>query len=76
MEKSNQNVPKEKTYGNFIKYVRGEMQMTQEELGKEFGVCPLTILRWEQEKAIPSFLNQKQIESFCEIHGIDLTKFL
>lgn len=63
-------------YSTFVKFVRGEMRLTQEQLGKEFGVSPITILRWEQGKSSPNFLNKKQIEDFCEINGIDLTKYL
>lgn len=63
-------------YSTFIKFVRGEMRLTQEQLGKEFGVSSMTILRWEQGKSSPNFLNKKQIEDFCEINGIDLTKYL
>lgn len=64
------------SYSTFIKFVRGEMRLTQEQLGKEFGVSSITILRWEQGKSSPNFLNKKQIEDFCEINGIDLTKYL
>lgn len=73
MEKNKKN---DSNYSTFIKFVRGEMRLTQEELGKEFGVSPITILRWEQGKSSPNFLNKKQIEDFCEINGIDLTKYL
>jgi transcriptional regulator with XRE-family HTH domain len=75
MQKNSRKKPSN-NYGNFIRLVRGQMLLTLEDLGKELDVSHMTIMRWEHGKSEPSFLNKRKIESYCELNGIDITKFM
>ena len=61
------------TFSEKVKWVRGQLLLTQEELAAEIGVTPSTISRWENTQREPSFLGLKQFEQFCKKRGIDLT---
>lgn len=51
---------------NFIKDVRQQLSMSQEQLAKALNVSFSTINRWENGKAAPSNLAQKMFFDFCE----------
>lgn len=55
-----------------VKWVRGQLLLTQEEMAAEIGVTPSTVSRWENTQRNPSFLGEKQFERFCERKGIEL----
>lgn len=50
----------------FIKGVRVQLEMSQEQLAKALNVSFSTINRWENEKAKPNNLAQKTFFDFCE----------
>lgn len=51
---------------DFIKNVRKQLEMSQEQLAKALNVSFSTINRWENGKAVPSNLAQKIFFDFCE----------
>lgn len=56
----------------YIKYVRGQLSMSQEQLAKALNVSFSTINRWENGKAVPSNLAQKTFFDFCEGNFIEI----
>lgn len=58
------------SFSEKVKWVRGQLLMTQEEMAAEIGVTPSTVSRWENSDRTPSFLGQRQFEQFCERKGI------
>lgn len=48
-----------------VKEVRKQLRISQEELAHELGVSFSTINRWENGKAVPSKLAQRQFDQFC-----------
>lgn len=60
------------SFSEKVKWVRGQLLLTQEQLAAEIGVTPSTISRWENTQREPSFLGQKQFEQFCKKRGIEL----
>ena len=56
----------------FIKYVRRQLSMSQEQLAQALSVSFSTINRWENEKAEPSNLAQKTFFDFCEGNLIEI----
>lgn len=59
-------------FGEKVKWVRGQLLLTQEEMAAEIGVTTSTVSRWENAERSPSFLGQRQFEKFCERKGIFL----
>lgn len=57
-----------------VKYARGEMMITQEELAKQIGVSFTTINRWEAGKTEPRLIELKKFENFCNANKIALPK--
>jgi transcriptional regulator with XRE-family HTH domain len=56
----------------FIKDVRQQLTMSQEQLAKALNVSFSTINRWENGKATPSNLAQKMFFDFCEGNLIEI----
>lgn len=56
----------------FIKDVRIQLGMSQEQLAKALNVSFSTINRWENGKAEPSNLAQKTFFDFCEGNLIEV----
>lgn len=56
----------------FIKFVRGQLSMSQEQLAKALTVSFSTINRWENGKTVPSNLAQKTFFDFCEENFIEI----
>jgi len=56
----------------FIKNVRRQLTMSQEQLAKALDVSFSTINRWENEKSKPSNLAQKTLFDFCEGNLIEI----
>ena len=46
---------------DLIKAIRANLKMSQEQLAFQMGVSPVTVNRWENGKANPSFMAQKQL---------------
>lgn len=49
-----------------IKSIRGELQITQEELAHEIHVSFSTVNRWENKKAVPNRMARALLLDFCE----------
>lgn len=56
---------------DLVRNIRENMQMNQEELAAMMGVSSVTISRWENGKAMPSLLAQKQLYDICIEHQLD-----
>lgn len=59
------------TFSDKIKYVRAKLLISQKELAKLIGVSFATINRWESGRLVPTFLNEKKFEHFCEKGNIN-----
>lgn len=53
-------------FSDFVKEVRLQLEMSQEDLARELGVSFATINRWENGKTAPSRLARNQFDTFCE----------
>ncbi len=53
-----------------VKYVRVNLNLSQENLARELGVSFATINRWENGSYNPSRLAQKAFEDFCNTNNI------
>ena len=53
------------TFPEFVKEVRRQLGISQQELAHELGVSFATINRWENGKTTPFKLARKQFEGFC-----------
>ncbi len=52
-------------YTAFIKEVRSQLTLSQEELARELGVSYATVNRWENGRFRPSRLAVSRLEDFC-----------
>lgn len=57
-----------------IRFVREELDLTQEELAKKLGVAFATINRWEQGSTKPHANTEKKLYEFCKDNGIEFSK--
>lgn len=57
-----------------IKFVRGELLLTQKELAKSMGISFATMNRWELGKTSPQLVQLKKFENFCKANNIVLPK--
>ena len=53
------------TFAEKVKYVRGKLLLSQEDLAKQVGVSFATVNRWETQ-----FLTKMRFEKFCNERGI------
>lgn len=53
-----------------VKYVRVNLNLSQEDLARELGVSFATINRWENGSYNPSRLAKKAFEDFCNTKNI------
>ena len=60
------------TFGEKVKFVRGELQISQMQLAKELNVSFATVNRWETQNIEPSFLTKTKFEKFCEYNALNL----
>lgn len=49
-----------------IKEVRFQLDLSQEELARELGVCFATVNRWEKGRFLPSRLALMQLQAYCD----------
>lgn len=56
----------------FIRNVRVNLGMSQDQLAKALSVSYTTINRWENDKAVPSNLAKKTFFDFCEGNLIEV----
>lgn len=58
------------TFGEKVKFVRGELQLSQSQLASELGISFATVNRWETQNIEPRYLTRVRIDKFCEKKGI------
>jgi DNA-binding transcriptional regulator YiaG len=49
-----------------VKYVRGELYLTQKQLAEKLGVSFATVNRWESKGVEPTFLVKKNLKIFAK----------
>jgi len=49
----------------FVKEVRRQLAISQEDLARQLGVSYATVNRWENGQSKPSKLAKAQLEAFC-----------
>jgi putative transcriptional regulator len=54
-----------KSFPAYIKEIRKQLELSQEDLAHALGVSFATVNRWENGKTAPSKLAQRQFEQFC-----------
>lgn len=64
------------TFPEMVKYVRKQLNMSQNQLAQALNVSYATINRWENDKVTPSNLAQKSFYDFCESNFIDIELIL
>jgi len=52
-------------YPSFVREVRRQLALSQEDLARELGVSFATVNRWENGVSKPSRLARAQLEAFC-----------
>ena len=57
-----------------IRYVREQLNMSQEDLARALNVSFSTINRWENKKTKPIKIAKAVFETFCENRGIYFTE--
>ena len=57
---------------NIYKTIRQMAKMSQEQFAGEIGTTVLSINRWENDKAEPNRMSQRQLFRFCVENGIEL----
>ena len=58
------------------KEIRKRLGLSQEELASVLGVSPISISRWENGKAKPSVLAEKQLFELCKNHNLELADYI
>ncbi len=48
-----------------VKEIRGQLDLSQEDLARELGVSYATVNRWENSVSKPSRLARARLETFC-----------
>ena len=60
------------TFVEFVKEVRGNMEISQYKLAKAININYTTLNRWEKNRIVPSRLARKRFFDFCKLHDIDV----
>ncbi len=61
---------------DLIKRIRKELNINQEQLASLMGISPVTVNRWENGKAHPSLMAQKELYGICVSHHLDLAEYI
>jgi DNA-binding transcriptional regulator YiaG len=56
---------KERDYPSFLKFIRAELGLSQEDLAREIRVSWASVNRWENGKAAPSKMAKERLERYC-----------
>jgi len=56
---------KSQSIRTFVKSVRRQLDISQEDLARELGVSLATVNRWENSQVQPSKLARAQLDAFC-----------
>lgn len=59
-----------------IKTIRALLGLNQEQLAEKLGVSPVTVNRWENKKAKPSAIAQKQLYDLAVNHQLNLGEYV
>lgn len=59
-----------------IRMIRGKAKMSQEQFAKTLGTTAVSINRWENGKALPNQMAQKNLYQFCKDNSIDVAGFV
>lgn len=62
------------TFAEKVRYVRGRLSLTQEELSKAIGVSLPTVTRWEKGNREPQAMTSGKFYIFCEKNNIRFEK--
>ena len=54
-----------------VKYIRGQLKLSQKQLADALNVSFATINRWENAKVAPSNLARRSFYEFCDSNFID-----
>jgi len=54
-----------RTFPAFVKEIRRQLTMSQEDLARQLGVSYATVNRWENGLSKPSRLAKTQLDAFC-----------
>jgi len=60
------------TFSEFVKDVRKQLSMNQQQLAKALNVNFTTVNRWENGKSTPSNLAQKTFFDYCQDNFIEI----
>jgi len=58
------------TFAEKVKFVRGQLYLTQKQLAEKLGVSFATVNRWESQGIEPKFLMMKKFDDFCKNNKI------
>ena len=61
---------------NLYKTIRTMAKLNQEQFAKELGTTVLSINRWENGKAAPSLMAQKQLYELCKSNSLILADYI
>lgn len=59
-----------------LKQFRTKLMMSQEQLSQILGVSSVTVNRWENGKATPNLIAQKQLFEVCKKYNVPLSEFI
>jgi len=57
-----------------VRYVRGKLNISQEDLARSLNVSYATVNRWENSNIKPIKMAQAVFNDFCETHGISFSE--
>ena len=57
-------------FADKVKYVREQLDLSQEKLAVLLGVSFATVNRWEKGRAMPSYVAQEKFNLLCKDNGI------
>ena len=55
-------------FADKVKYVREQLDLSQEKLAVLLGVSFATVNRWEKGRAMPSYVAQEKFNLLCNAH--------
>lgn len=61
---------------DLVRTIRKKLNLSQEQLSSLMGVSPVTVNRWENGKANPSLMAQKELYDICISHQLDLATYI
>lgn len=61
---------------DYIKMIRSELGLNQEQLAMQLGVSPVSVNRWENGKAKPTVMAQNKLYEICKESEIDLADYI